>query len=176
MFDNHLKSFEALKKELLFLLLPALLLALSAYIFQSYTQPKMVALQTKKAITEQEEKLTLKKATLLNEVDSLLRLELPADRSVKKRESLSKNDAMALLFSEAKAAAISINRSTPQASGDIFSINLDFNCSFKQIVTYLRSLGHWKESLTVDKISLHSDREELRCSMQVRFFSVEENK
>lgn len=172
MFDNHIKSFEAIQKELLFLLVPALLLALSAYIFQSYTQPRMVAVKTQKSITLQEEKLTSQKEKLLIAVDSLLALELPTDTTVKKRETISKNDAMALLFSEAKAAAISINRSTPQVSGNNFSINLDFNCSFKQIVSYLRGLQNWKETLTVDKISLHSDRGALRCSMQVRFFSV----
>lgn len=171
MFDKFIKSFEYIQKELLFLLIPVCIISGSIFFIQEKTLPLYRKLDLSKRNALSQDKHLKQKEQLLLQIDALLSdsLNIVSEVSKDSIPQLSKNEAMALLFSLAKESSIIINRSTPSTIEKQYSINLDFRCSFKEILTFLQKLSSKKELLTVHAISLHSDRGVLRCSMSIRF-------
>lgn len=170
MFDNYIRTFEIVRKELLFLVFPTLLLALTLYLCKSVTLPQYLEIKNKKEMQNSLKSTVKQKDSLLNKISMLLENPPPFEIQPQ-RETISKNSAMALLFAKAKEASIVINRSTPGTTDKKFTISLDFRCSFSEILTYLSLLNEEKNLLSVDAISLNRDRSSLRCSMRVKFFN-----
>lgn len=173
MLDNYIKQLEILRKELLFLVLPALLLTISLYLLKNEALPLYTKIQNMEESQQNRRKAIAKKEILMKEITQLLNTSLVTVSSPQK-ERISKNSAMALLFAKAKEASITINRSTPGSTDDNFTISLDFLCTFREVISYITLLNNEKETLTIDALSLHSDRESLRCSMKILFFNCGE--
>lgn len=170
MFDNYLKPFEAVRKELLFLVVPAILVALSAYLLKTYTLPTLLEIEKRKITQTTYTESLQQKNILMKEINEIVAAD-SHNQTLDRSNRISKNSAMALLFSKAKDASIIINRSTPGTVDKEFSISLDFLCSFTEILNYLALLKAEKNTLTVDKIAINRDRSSLRCSMTIKFFN-----
>lgn len=173
MFDKLIRYWPIIQKEILFLLLPIVLITSALWALQTQTLPlykesKNIHLSKQSRVTDEK-----KRDSLLLVTDSLLKTEFSQDTT--EIIAITQNSAMTLLFQVAQESKITINRSTPTSLNGDYAINLDFHCSYNRIIAFLSALSNKRQILTTEKLSLSRDRNSLRCSMLVRFFNCGDN-